>query len=225
MIRHVIFDCFGTLIDTGSGSIRAVERILSDVGSGAEPGAFYADWKRIRKRMMGGSVFRNEKTLFALSLAEVFEQYGIEADASAAVQPMIQSLFSERHAFQDVQPALRMLSEMGLDFAVGSTTDTDSLMYYLERNHLAFDRIYTSENMEVYKPDPRFYETILQRSGWRAEECLFVGDNSLDDVLGPKSVGMQAALLDRKGTYANRAMSPEPDYRLRAMTELAELLA
>ena len=33
MIKHIIFDCFGTLIDTGTGSRDAVKSILARVGS------------------------------------------------------------------------------------------------------------------------------------------------------------------------------------------------
>lgn len=45
MIKHIIFDCFGTLIDTGNNSTKAVEQILSNVGVHAEAEDFYKDWK------------------------------------------------------------------------------------------------------------------------------------------------------------------------------------
>ncbi len=225
MIKHIIFDCFGTLIDTGNGSIKAVEQILSNVGSDMDAQVFYSDWKKCKKRMMNESVFRNEKTLFELSLAETFHKYGIRANASVEVEPMILSLFSERIAFPDVNETLLHLTEQGIDYVIGSTTDTDSLIHYLKSNDLRCSHIFTSEDMRVYKPHPDFYRRILSETGWSVEECLFVGDSFVDDVFGPKSVGMKAALLDWKGTYEGVDLEPAPDYVIRSLRELVGLLS
>ena len=136
---------------------------------------------------------------------------------------MIRTLFGERYVFPDTVDTLRFLDEKGIDYAIGSTTDTDSLLHFLALNRLHFSRVYTSENMEVYKPYPRFYRTILQRSGWKAGDCLFVGDSYTDDVCGPKAVGIRAALLDRAGTFQLPPDGPAPDYRFRSLSELKEL--
>lgn len=222
MIKHIIFDCFGTLIDTGNNSIKAVEQILLNVGVHVNAREFYEDWKAKKRQKMDSSVFLNEKTLFELSLSETFAQYGIAADASKEVKPMIRSLFAERLVFPDVHEALERLENV--DIAIGSTTDTDSLLYYLELNHLSFSHIYTSENMQVYKPDEKFYKTILRRSGWLAEECLFVGDSYLDDVCGPKKVGMKTVLLDRKKLYKDTERSPQPDFVIHSLLELVNVM-
>lgn len=222
MIKHIIFDCFGTLIDTGNNSIKAVEQILLNVGVHVDAREFYEVWKAKKRQKMNSSVFLNEKTLFELSLSETFAQYGIAADASKEVKPMIRSLFAERLVFPDVHEALEKLENV--DIAIGSTTDTDSLLYYLELNHLSFSQIYTSENMQVYKPDEEFYKTILRRSGWLAEECLFVGDSYLDDVCGPKKVGMKTVLLDRKALYKDAERSPQPDFVIHSLLELENVM-
>lgn len=223
MIKHIIFDCFGTLIDTGNGSIKAVESILHNIGAFVDAKTFYADWKDAKKQMMDSSKFRNEKTLFELSLAETFDKYGIGANASEEVKPMINSLFAERTVFPEVKETLQKLAEKEIDVAIGSTTDTDSLIHYLSSNHLAFSHIYTSEDMKVYKPNPDFYKTILNRSGWAVSECLFVGDSYLDDVYGPKSIGMRAALIDRKERYKGITLNPKPDYIIHTLGEVLKL--
>lgn len=224
MIKHIIFDCFGTLIDTGNNSIKAVEQILSNVGAHVNAREFYEDWKAKKRQKMNSSVFLNEKTLFELSLSEAFAQYGIEADAAKEVKPMIRSLFAERIVFPDVHEAIERLTKENVDIAIGSTTDTDSLLYYLELNHLSFSNIYTSEKMQVYKPDEKFYKTILHRSGWLAEECLFVGDSYLEDVCGPKKVGMKTVLLDRKALYKATERSPQPDFVIHSLLELENVM-
>lgn len=224
MVRHIIFDCFGTLINTGDGSIKAVEQILSNVCSHEDTKEFYSYWKKVKKQMTDNSDFINEKTLFELSLEKTFANYGICANASEEVKPMIQSLFAERLVFEDVKNVLNQLAEKGVDFAIGSNTDTDSLMYYLKSNNLMFSHIYTSENMEVYKPNPKFYETILDRSGWSVGDCIFVGDSYTDDVYGPKTIGMRAVLLDRRRMYHHMDLNPVPDYIIHSLDELINIL-
>lgn len=44
MYKNIIFDCFGTLIDTGAGSIEAVEKILNNTDLEVDPKTFYA-WR------------------------------------------------------------------------------------------------------------------------------------------------------------------------------------
>jgi len=224
MIKHIIFDCFGTLIDTGTGSRDAVKSILASVESDADCSEFYKDWKSIKKEMMKSKSFQTEKKLFELSLSDTFKKYNIIADASKEVEPMIKSLFGERHAFPDVEDTLQMLDEAGVEYAIGSTTDTDSLQYFLEQNSLTFSHIYTSEDMKVYKPDKMFYERILELSGWDKDECLFVGDNIVDDVMGPKSIGMKAVLLDRKETFEETGADIKPDYVIHSLKELKGII-
>lgn len=217
----IIFDCFGTLIDTGKGSVEATAKILENVHSKENPASFYKEWKALKKEMTYAQPFRNEKKLFEVSLFEMFKRYGIEADASIEVEPMIKTLFADRRAFADTKETLNKLSKMGIEYVIGSTTDTDSIMYYLELNDLKTDKVFTSEDMKVYKPDPLFYTTILKETGWGADECIFVGDNLTDDVMGPQSVGMKAILLDRANVYTADSKI-KPDYVINSLTELSE---
>ena len=135
---------------------------------------------------------------------------------------MTDTLFGTRHAFPDTAEALRRLKEQGIVCGIASTTDTDSLEHFLRQNAMNGLRCFTSEDMRVYKPSPRFYTTILEQTGWDVKDCLFVGDNITDDVLGPQSVGMKAALIDRKNTFRDASVSP--DYVIRTLTELADIV-
>lgn len=105
---------------------------------------------------------------------------------------------------------------------IGSTTDTAPLLLNMKRNYLTIDEIYTSELIEKYKPSPDFYKYILQREGCRASEAVFIGDSLLDDVAGPKRVGMTTVLVDRKNKYSS--VEPvKPDYIVKSLDEIAGL--
>ena len=223
MYKNIIFDCFGTLIDTGSGSVQAVERILSNIALNVDAKAFYSEWKALKKKIMLQDTFFSEKALFSISLGILFEKYDVQADAEIEVKPMIDTLFGKRDAFPETIEALNILDTIGIHYAIGSTTDTDSLMHFLDSNNMKIANVFTSEDLRMYKPSPEFYRTILQKMGWDVSESLFVGDNLVDDVAGPKAIGMKAVLLDRNKTYPMN-IDIKPDFVISSLMELIPIV-
>ena len=223
MYKNIIFDCFGTLIDTGSGSIDAVRKILRNIDLNIDEKEFYSEWKSIKKKLIFEGPFYNEKDLFRISLKKMFDKYSIEADAEKEVKPMIDILFGIRYVFPDTIGMLRSLDDLGIQYAIGSTTDTDSLMHFLNFNNLSFSNIFTSEDLKIYKPAPAFYTSIIEKMQWEISETLFVGDSITDDVAGPQSIGMKAVLIDRKADY-NMSFHIKPDYVISALNELIKIL-
>ena len=76
MIKHVIFDFFGTISDTGTSSVDATAKILKNIGSRLDPAAFYNEWKTIKRERMDEEPFYTEKEHYARILGELFEKYG-----------------------------------------------------------------------------------------------------------------------------------------------------
>jgi putative hydrolase of the HAD superfamily len=72
----------------------------------------------------------------------------------------------------------------------------------------------------VEKPDPRFFEIALARSGARQETTIHVGDLYHVDVVGARRAGLRGVLLDE----AN--LRPDADCpRVGSLDELAERIA
>lgn len=74
------------------------------------------------------------------------------------------------------------------------------------------------------KPHPAIYGEALERAGVSPEETLFVGDRFLEDVAGPKSVGMKAALCRLEGTpFPEMSELPDefmPDFQISELWQL-----
>jgi putative hydrolase of the HAD superfamily len=65
------------------------------------------------------------------------------------------------------------------------------------------------------KPARPIFEFALDLCGAKPQNCLFVGDNSVWDVAGPRALGMEAVLIDRHGG----ASAPEEE-PIRGLDEL-----
>lgn len=57
-------------------------------------------------------------------------------------------------------------------------------------------QILISEEERVKKPEAEIFLRAAARLGVETEECLFVGDHPINDVVGPREVGMQAVWFD-----------------------------
>ena len=57
-----------------------------------------------------------------------------------------------------------------------------------------FEFYTTYEDNRYCKPNPKYYESILERLGLSGEECLMVGNDALEDMIAEK-VGMNLFLL------------------------------
>ena len=221
MLKAVIFDAYGTLFDTGTGSVDSASRILAKCGRcDIDAKDFYARWKKLHRfHIDTRSEFINEEEAFRRDLRALYREYGIEGDAENDLGIMLDTL-GKRKAYTDALETVKYLEGKVLLY-IGSTTDTEPLMCDIERSGMVFDGIYTSESLKAYKPEKEFYERILEISCLQPEEVLFVGDSPADDVNGPESVGMTACLINRKGIKHDGVC---PDYEINDMTQLIKII-
>lgn len=121
------------------------------------------------------------------------------------------------HVPADVIPTLDRLRARGIRLAVASNAN-GVLHRCFERVGLTdyFDVICDSTLEGVEKPDPRFFEILLERSGGRRETTVHVGDIYHVDVVGARKAGLRALLLDPKGWYR--------EYDVERLSSLAELI-
>lgn len=102
----------------------------------------------------------------------------------------------------DVVPALERLVGLGITLAIASNAN-GVLQRALERLGLAryFHAICDSCVEGAEKPDPRFFRIVLERAGGRPETTVHVGDLYHVDVVGARSAGLRALLMDPHDLY------------------------
>ncbi|MBH5316978.1 HAD-IA family hydrolase [Paenibacillus sp. GSMTC-2017] len=72
-----------------------------------------------------------------------------------------------------------------------------------------FDHIVISSEIGVEKPTEEIFLRAMRLAGLSPEECLYVGDNYYDDVVGSARVGMDSVLINRFGTYGIEELTCE----------------
>lgn len=156
----------------------------------------------------------------------VFERAGVArgAGTDAAIKEIAAYHAQENlweHVPDDVVPALQRLRAMVPKMVVVSNANGAL--------HRAFDRLDLSRHFDVIcdsfvegveKPDPRYFQIALERSGSEAQTTLHVGDLYYVDVVGARGAGLSAILLDTAGLYEDADCR-----RVRNLAELADAVA
>lgn len=220
MFKAIIFDAYGTLISTGTGSVDAAQKILlKNNRTNISTKEFYAQWKKYHKlHIESQTEFINEEEVFKQDLKALYVDYRIDGNSDEDVKIMLNTL-GKRNAFSEAKEVVDNLSKK-LIVCIGSTTDTAPLLNDLKRNKIQIDKVYTSENLKTYKPKKEFYQAILDELSLKTNEVLFVGDSLIDDVYGPKQLGIKTCWINRKCAKANNII---PDYEIKSLCELEKI--
>lgn len=103
---------------------------------------------------------------------------------------------------------------------IGSNTDNDVLESVMRKNDIVVHKVYTSQDLKCYKPNPLFFKRILDDNGLLPQEVLFVGDSITDDILGPKKLGIKTAWVDRNNVAGKHGQ----DYTITDLNGLRDVL-
>jgi HAD superfamily hydrolase (TIGR01662 family) len=133
----------------------------------------------------------------------------------------------ESDLYPDVRPALTALRQAGfwVGIAGNQTSRAAQLLRALE---LPTDYIGTSGEWGVAKPQPGFFERVLEVAPGSAEQIVYVGDHRDNDVLPAKAAGLRAALI-RRGPWGylwadDPMVTANSDWVINSLEELPDLL-
>ena len=74
-------------------------------------------------------------------------------------------------------------------------TATENRMRWAGLNQEDFADYTTYENCHFCKPNPKYYEELLQKLNLKPEECLMVGNDVNEDMVPTEKLGLQGFLL------------------------------
>ncbi len=129
--------------------------------------------------------------------------------SSALISDMCRSfmkpIFSLGYCYEDTIPTLQKLRSMGFKTAVISNTTWGSPGYLwmeeIERLGLAnyLDHIIFCRDVGWRKPAKPVFRYALKKLAVDPVECIFIGDDPRWDLKGPRNVGIESILINRRG--------------------------
>ena len=174
---------------------------------------------------LGVSMWRGE------SHRKVFEIFRPDLDFSTVRQQRA-SLgwrygFEPTDLYPDVIACLTELRERGFKVLIAGNQpkEAEAALHALK---LPADFIASSAGWGVSKPDPRFFDLVIEAAGVPAESIAYVGDRVDNDVIPARAAGMMAVFL-RRGPWGwmheERPGIEQAHLRLRTLIGLADLLS
>lgn len=230
--KALTFDCYGTLIDWESGIWDAGQPLL----------------------MAGGrDDITRERFLRAFAVAETAQELATPAmlypDLLAAVHATLAAEFgiatSEEldrdfgasvplwPAFPDSADALRILKKH-FKLVILSNVNRDGFAASSRKLGVAFDAIYTAQDIGTYKPNPGNFTYMMERleseHGIGPNEILHTAQSMHHDHVQATAHGLATAWIDRQrlsqggnwGATAEVAKRPTTDFVFFSMGEMAE---
>ena len=213
MIRAVIFDCDGVLVDSEPISNRVLAGLLTDIGLPMTP-------EESVEAFMG----RSWKTVVAYA----DERGGLpEGFRSRYLDAMFAAFETELHPVPGVIAALDAIT---LPSCVASSASLEKMRFTLGHTGLwdRFEgRIFSATEVEHGKPAPDLFLHAAATMGWAPEECAVVEDSPAGVEAGLRA-GM--TVFGYAGTtpaarLTQAASPPGTGDALRVFTDMAELPA
>ena len=169
MNRLAIFDCDGTLVDSGATIYRALQTAFELHDLDCPPPS-------VSRKVIG------------LSLAEAMTALAPDADPDALSRTYKEAFFAMRHAgqveeplFDGILPLIDALEGAGWLLAVATGKSDRGLRHCLESHgiHARFVSLQTADR-HPSKPDPAMTLAAIAEAGSASELSIVIGDTSFD---------------------------------------------
>lgn len=181
-IKAVIFDCFGTLMQT-TAKKKPYKMLVNHLNSKGFKDDNFAFW------LMSQHV--------DIKLIEEKTNIKIEEDIIREFTRLLKEDLDAVQAYPETNKVLQQLKAQGIktvlcsnlasDYGKVATTKTTNLDQYVLSYECGF-----------LKPQKQIYQLCQNLLGYDKNEIIFVGDNYKDDYLGSKEFGFVSYWLNRK---------------------------
>ena len=210
MIKAILFDFWGTLVETGIHSpIKQVKDIL----------AIDLPFSEYVVRMERAMMTKKFNSLTE-ALEAVCAEFKIEVEVNK-IEELV-GLWNKSWMlstpYYEVESVLAQL-QSSYRLILISNTDCFSLPRALEKLKFAsyFEKMYLSFEQGILKTDQPFFNKVLEELSLASDECLVVGDSIESDMTAAQHAGIKAILVDRRN---RRDFAP----KVRHLRELVKYL-
>ncbi|MDP3734278.1 MAG: HAD family hydrolase [Nanoarchaeota archaeon] len=193
MVKAVLFDFWGTLVENGVHSpIKQVRSILKITVP-------FSEYVIRMERVMMTSNHHSLRDAFIA----VCKEFSIQCNEQLLEKliGMWNKSWMLAQPYEEVQEVLERLGKKYTLILI-SNTDSFSIEKVMEKFNLGsyFKKIFFSYKVGMLKGERNFLKQVVDETGLKIEDCVVVGDSIQSDMMAAKRIGMKAVLLDRRET-------------------------
>ena len=209
MIKVVIFDLDGTLIDTNDLIIDAFYHVINE--------------------LLGRSPTEEELNyVYGKTLDEQMEFFSVEESHKlvGAYKSFYRAHMDERtHLFEGIKDLLDELAKIDIKMATVTNKGSRGVRHAFDKFGIGkyFDATISADDVSNGKPDPEGIFAVLDKLGVEAGEALFVGD-SLNDISAAKKAGVLSVLVGWTLFHEDHYSEFGADFIINKPTELLNLI-
>jgi 2-haloacid dehalogenase len=224
--KVLTFDCYGTLIDWESGMIEALRPLTRKVDRALTCNEIleaHARHESAQQRYTPAARYRDLLAIVYKRLAEEW-RVTVSWDDCVAYGRSI----GDWPAFEDSPAALQYLKRY-YKLVILSNIDNESFAASNRRLQVAFDAIYTAEDIGSYKPSPRNFQYMLETLatlGVRHEEILHTAESMFHDHGPANQFNLASCWIFRRhnqegfGATMKPEQLPHYDFRFNSLAEM-----
>lgn len=211
MIKNIIFDLDDTLLDFQRGEYEGVRSILKNAGAPDIEEAFkiYGQinanvWQQIESG-------KAAQPLLNRRFSDTLNLLNIKSDGQQLERIYRQHLNHNFHVIPGATNLLKQLKSNGFRLIVGTNGVAKTQHERLVGSGINsyFDEIFISEEIGYRKPEPQFFETILNNNPDRnISNTVMVGDRLSADIVGANAVGMKSIWYNPHQNQATSKAAP-----------------
>ncbi len=225
--KVLTFDVYGTLIDWESGMVAALKPLTDKLGRDLSRDAILEAHAFHESTAQRWTPARRYSDLLATVYRRLAEEWGVQVswEECAAYGASVR----QWPAFDDSRAALAYLKK---HYRLAVLTNTDNLSFSGSNARLgvAFDGVYTAEDVGSYKPADRNFDYMIEmlaRQGIEKHEILHVAESMFHDHAPANRHGLANCWIYRRhdkdgfGATMDPGEMPHYDFRFDSMADLA----
>ena len=228
--KYLIFDLDNTLCDFNCAERKAREVISSLLNeNNIDSFKFWKRYKNIEpilyKEFSLGKITVDEYRIRRYSDVLVSMNYTKNIDLSEKFNELFMYQINNKiELFDDVIPTILQLQKHDVILAILTNGPSDGQRQKIVTTGLDkyFPYIFIGEEIGFFKPKKEAFEYVLNCFRCTPEEMIMIGDSLVDDILGPKQLGICTILIDRNNLYKKNKI--RPNYIINNLSDLTELL-
>lgn len=167
--------------------------------------------------------------MYIYRMKKAFEDIGINITDRDALH--FQHIYERKQRNLFLTATMRKILEVcGSRFLLGVISNGPSLHQWDKVRQLCLEKyipkenIFISEDLGIAKPDSAIFHYAAKRCKIKEKDCVYIGDNYINDIAGAKEAGWQTIWLNRrdhplpKGQRAKETVFTEEDLYFRILS-------